>query len=69
MIYAELGELELSLGNAAAARERFDAAAASSFRVGRHRRRSSGQVAGEIEALIALDRLDEARERLGEFRR
>jgi DNA-binding CsgD family transcriptional regulator len=69
MILSDLGELELSLGNAAAAHARFVAAAASSSRTWQQRRSTSDYVAGQIEALVALDRLDEARDQFNEFRR
>ncbi|HYI65759.1 MAG TPA: AAA family ATPase [Candidatus Limnocylindrales bacterium] len=67
MILSDLGELELSLGNPAAAHERFVAAAVTSFRPGHQRRWTNSYMSGEIEALIALDRLEEARPKLDRF--
>jgi DNA-binding CsgD family transcriptional regulator len=67
-ILASLGELELSLGNAAAAHQRFEAAEATSFAFARLRRWTNGYLPGQIEALAALDRVTEASGRLEELR-
>ena len=68
-IYSDLGELELSLGNAAAALQHSEAAEATSFSAGQHRRWPNAYKPVAIEALVALDRLEEARDRLERFRR
>ena len=67
LIMSDLGELELSLGNPAAAIERFEAAAAASFSSGHRRRWTSAYVSGGIEALAALDRLEDASRALEQF--
>lgn len=64
MILSDLGEMDLSLGNAAAAHQRFEAAAGTSFSSGQHRRWTNTYISGAIEALAALDRLGEARDHL-----
>ena len=64
---SDLGELELALGNPAAANERFEAAAAASFSSGHRRRWTSAYVSGGIEALAALDRLEDASRALDQF--
>jgi DNA-binding CsgD family transcriptional regulator len=69
IIFSDLGELELALGNAAAALRLSEAAAATSFSAGQHRRWPNAYVTVGIEALIVLDRLDEARDQLERFHR
>ena len=68
-IYSDLGELELSLGNAAAALGHSEAAAATAFSAGQHRRWPNAYVPVGIEALVSLDRLEDARARLERFQR
>ena len=67
LVMSDLGELELALGNPAAANERFEAAAAASFSSGHRRRWTSAYVSGGIEALAALDRLEDASRALDQF--
>ncbi len=69
MILSDLGELELSLGRVAAAHELFEAAASTSFSPGQHRRWTNTYISGDIEALAALDRLGEARDKLTRLKR
>jgi DNA-binding CsgD family transcriptional regulator len=69
VIYSDLSEMELALGDAAAALRQSDAAAATSFSEGQYRRWPKAHVAVGIEALVALDRMEEARGRLDRFER